>query len=82
MGAGALQISRRSSTGRKTTDLLAATERCVGVGQCRRNENGTMCPSYMVTLDERDSTRGRANALRNALNGRIPHEQLVSHRNA
>jgi Fe-S oxidoreductase len=33
----------------------------------------------MVTHDERDSTRGRANALRNALSGRIPHEQLVSH---
>src|SRR5262249_46585276 len=59
--------------------FAGAVEICNGQGYCRKVTGGTMCPSYMVTRDERDSTRGRANALRNALNGRIPHEQLVSH---
>jgi FAD/FMN-containing dehydrogenase len=40
-----------------------ATERCVGVGNCRREEAGTMCPSYMVTKEEMHSTRGRAHLL-------------------
>ena len=35
-----------------------ATERCVGIGECRKEEQGTMCPSYMVTKDEMHSTRG------------------------
>src|SRR5919206_517933 len=37
--------------------------RCVGVGECRRHEKGTMCPSYRVTREERHSTRGRARLL-------------------
>jgi FAD/FMN-containing dehydrogenase/Fe-S oxidoreductase len=37
--------------------------RCVGIGKCRREEGGTMCPSYMVTREERHSTRGRARLL-------------------
>jgi FAD/FMN-containing dehydrogenase/Fe-S oxidoreductase len=37
--------------------------RCVGVGNCRREEGGTMCPSYMVTREEKHSTRGRARLL-------------------
>src|SRR5579875_1281435 len=37
-----------------------ATLRCVGVGECRKHEGGTMCPSYMVTREEEHSTRGRA----------------------
>lgn len=48
-----------------------ATLRCVGVGKCRRNENGTMCPSYMVTKEEKDSTRGRAHLLFEMLQGNI-----------
>ena len=63
----------------KDRGFAGAVEMCNGQGYCRKVTAGTMCPSYMVTHDERDSTRGRANALRNALNGRIPHEQLVSH---
>ena len=63
----------------KEGGFAGAVEVCNGQGYCRKVTSGTMCPSYMVTHDERDSTRGRANALRNALNGRIPHEQLVSH---
>jgi FAD/FMN-containing dehydrogenase/Fe-S oxidoreductase len=37
--------------------------RCVGVGKCRREGGGTMCPSYMVTREEQHSTRGRARLL-------------------
>src|SRR5262249_27949931 len=46
-----------------------AALRCVGVGECRRHEGGTMCPSYMVTRDERHSTRGRARLLFEMLQG-------------
>lgn len=53
-----------------------AIEMCNGAGVCRKLGAGTMCPSYMATKDERDTTRGRANALRNALAGRIPPEAL------
>ncbi len=40
---------------------------CSGVGACRKTLGGTMCPSYMATRDETDTTRARANALRIAL---------------
>jgi FAD/FMN-containing dehydrogenase/Fe-S oxidoreductase len=40
-----------------------ATERCVSVGLCRREDAGTMCPSYQVTREEMHSTRGRAHLL-------------------
>jgi FAD/FMN-containing dehydrogenase/Fe-S oxidoreductase len=40
-----------------------ATERCVGIGECRKEESGTMCPSYMVTKEEMHSTRGRTHLL-------------------
>jgi FAD/FMN-containing dehydrogenase/Fe-S oxidoreductase len=42
-------------------------ELCNGSGVCRKTQGGTMCPSFRATRDERDSTRGRANALRTAL---------------
>ena len=48
-----------------------ATERCVGVGKCRRAEGGTMCPSYMVTREEEHSTRGRARLLFEMLQGDV-----------
>ncbi len=46
-----------------------ATRRCVGVGKCRRDDGGTMCPSYRVTREEADSTRGRARLLFEMLSG-------------
>jgi len=46
-----------------------ATLRCVGAGKCRREENGTMCPSYMATHEEMHSTRGRARLLFEMLQG-------------
>ncbi|HJV03930.1 MAG TPA: FAD-linked oxidase C-terminal domain-containing protein, partial [Actinomycetota bacterium] len=49
-------------------DFSHATLRCVGIGKCRRTDSGTMCPSYMVTREERHSTRGRARLLFEMLN--------------
>lgn len=48
-----------------------AIEMCNGAGVCRKKQGGTMCPSYMATLDERHSTRGRGNALRLAITGQL-----------
>ncbi len=49
--------------------ILRAAEQCNGTGDCRKlpAAGGTMCPSYRATRDEKDSTRGRANALREFL---------------
>ncbi len=46
---------------------LAAAEKCNGSGDCRKLSGGAMCPSYRATLHEKDSTRGRANVLREIL---------------
>ena len=51
--------------------FMGAIEMCTGVGHCRKTTTGTMCPSFMVTRDEDHSTRGRANLLRDAMNGRL-----------
>jgi FAD/FMN-containing dehydrogenase/Fe-S oxidoreductase len=51
--------------------VARAAEQCGGVGACRKTLSGTMCPSYMATRDEADSTRGRANALRLAIAGKL-----------
>jgi len=55
----------------KDDGFMGAVEMCSGVGECRKTGTGTMCPSYMVTRDEDHSTRGRANLLRDAMNGRL-----------
>ena len=47
-------------------NFARATLRCIGIGECRREHNGTMCPSYRATREEMHSTRGRAPAVRNA----------------
>jgi len=57
-----------------------AIEMCNGAAVCRKKLEGTMCPSYMATLEEEHSTRGRANALRAAINGHLPEDALVSPR--
>jgi FAD/FMN-containing dehydrogenase/Fe-S oxidoreductase len=51
-----------------------ATDRCVGAGICRRIESGTMCPSYMVTREEKHSTRGRARLLNEMIRGDVIHD--------
>jgi len=48
-----------------------AAMRCIGLGECRKHDYGTMCPSYMATLEERHSTRGRARLLWELLQGEV-----------
>ncbi|PYN27163.1 MAG: oxidoreductase [Candidatus Rokuibacteriota bacterium] len=60
--------------------FAASVEMCNGVGACRKTLEGTMCPSYMATKDEEHSTRGRANALRAVLSGRLPASEFTGRR--
>ena len=55
-----------------------ATMRCVGAGKCRDIESGTMCPSYMVTLEEEHNTRGRARILHEMLRGDVIEDGFKS----
>lgn len=55
-----------------------AVLRCVGVGECRKHDTGTMCPSYMVTREEKDTTRGRAHSLFEMINGDVISEGFKS----
>jgi Fe-S oxidoreductase len=64
----------------KEGGFARAIELCNGAGVCRKNLEGTMCPSFMVTREEEHSTRGRANALRAVLDGRLPPEEMTSER--
>jgi len=48
-----------------------AALRCIGVGECRKHDYGTMCPSYMATLEEEHSTRGRAHMFFEVLQGEV-----------
>ncbi|MBH0098672.1 FAD-binding oxidoreductase [Salinibacterium sp. NSLL150] len=55
-------------------DLTTASHRCVGVGKCRADNSashGVMCPSFLATGDEKDSTRGRARVLQEMANGSL-----------
>jgi Fe-S oxidoreductase len=64
----------------KEGGLLTAIEICNGNGVCRKLDVGTMCPSYMVTREEEHSTRGRANALRAILTGKLTANEFTSQR--
>jgi FAD/FMN-containing dehydrogenase/Fe-S oxidoreductase len=55
-----------------------AVEMCNNNGACRKLTGGVMCPSYRVTRDERDVTRGRANTLRLAVTGQLGPAALIS----
>jgi FAD/FMN-containing dehydrogenase/Fe-S oxidoreductase len=55
-----------------------AVEMCNNNGACRKLAGGAMCPSYRVTRDERDVTRGRANTLRLAVTGQLGPDALAS----
>ena len=55
-----------------------AVEMCNNNGACRKLAGGTMCPSYRVTREERDVTRGRANTLRLAISGQLGPDALTS----
>ncbi|MVU79931.1 FAD-binding protein [Nocardia sp. ET3-3] len=55
-------------------DLATAVHRCVGVGKCRADNHasgGFMCPSYLATADEKDSTRGRSRVLQEVVRGAL-----------
>lgn len=60
---------------RKEGSFGDATELCNGAGVCRKlaESGGTMCPSYMATKDEKDTTRGRANVFRQVFAGANPN---------
>ena len=55
-----------------------AVEMCNNNGACRKIDGGVMCPSYRVTREERDVTRGRANSLRLAITGQLGPDALTS----
>jgi FAD/FMN-containing dehydrogenase/Fe-S oxidoreductase len=57
--------------------FAGAVEMCSGVGACRKKLSGTMCPSYMATREESDTTRGRANVLRLAMSGQLGEAGLT-----
>ena len=59
--------------------LGRAVEMCSGLGVCRKTLEGTMCPSYMATREEKHSTRGRANTLRLAMAGKLGEAGLNDH---
>jgi FAD/FMN-containing dehydrogenase/Fe-S oxidoreductase len=64
--------------GKDGGSLETATERCVGVGACRKTDGGVMCPSYRATGDEKHSTRGRAHLLWEMLAGSLQAEGFKS----
>ncbi len=58
--------------------FAGAVEMCSGQGVCRKLDEGIMCPSYMATKDEIDTTRARANVLRAVVSGTLEKEALTS----
>jgi FAD/FMN-containing dehydrogenase/Fe-S oxidoreductase len=63
-----------------TGGMRGAADRCMNIGLCRKSDAGVMCPSYMATRREEDSTRGRANALVKALSEPDPRKALGDER--
>jgi FAD/FMN-containing dehydrogenase/Fe-S oxidoreductase len=72
------QTSAPGSGGDAALGFAKAAEMCNNNGHCRKFDSGTMCPSYRVTRDEQDVTRGRANMLRLALSGQLGPDALTS----
>ncbi|MEZ5650098.1 MAG: FAD-linked oxidase C-terminal domain-containing protein [Burkholderiaceae bacterium] len=66
------RLSEPGSGGDPALGLAKAVEMCNNNGHCRKFDADVMCPSFRVTGDERDLTRGRANTLRLALSGQVP----------
>ncbi len=60
--------------------MHGAADRCMNIGLCRKSTAGAMCPSYIATRKEEDSTRGRAGALVKALSEGDPHTALGDER--
>ena len=65
----------------KSNGVVSAIEKCNGAGACRKSAgDGLMCPSYMVTLEEQHSTRGRANVIRQSIQ-LYGFEEGIAHNN-
>jgi FAD/FMN-containing dehydrogenase/Fe-S oxidoreductase len=77
-GAEALAFESHFAFAKDGGSLEHATERCVGVGACRKTEGGVMCPSYRGTGEEKHSTRGRAHLLWEMLAGSLRPEGFQS----
>ncbi|MET4060143.1 FAD/FMN-containing dehydrogenase/Fe-S oxidoreductase [Arthrobacter sp. UYP6] len=58
-----------SGGGHSIDPFVHAVQSCIGVGRCRTDAGGVMCPSYRATRDEKDSTRGRARVLQDMVRG-------------
>ncbi|MGH4018045.1 MAG: FAD-binding and (Fe-S)-binding domain-containing protein [Pseudonocardiaceae bacterium] len=67
-------------SGGRGNSMRGAADRCMNIGLCRKSDTGVMCPSYMATRREEDSTRGRANALVKALSEPDPRAALGEER--
>ncbi len=69
-----LDADLRPARPRPAIPLADAVHRCTGVGKCvAPKTSGVMCPSYLATRDEKDSTRGRSRVLQEALDGALVH---------
>ncbi len=81
-----LRYSRKNITGGLNTyldwnrdrSITEAVDMCNGQGVCRKLGSTIMCPSFMATRDEQDTTRARANILRSILSGQLPLTDLRS----
>ena len=62
----------------KLSSFRSAVHLCSGIGACRKIDDGSMCPSYMVTENEIDSTRGRANLLRMVMSNQVLHGDFTA----
>ena len=59
--------------------FAGAVEMCSGQGVCRKLDEEIMCPSYMATKNEKDTTRARANVLRAVVSGNLRTSDMTSH---
>ena len=62
-------MARESGPEAQPDPWVHAVQGCIGVGRCRADSGGVMCPSFRATRDEKDSTRGRARVLQDMVRG-------------
>lgn len=68
-GSSAETDSPETAAGSGKDPWVHALQSCIGVGRCRTDSGGVMCPSYRATKDEKDSTRGRSRVLQEMVRG-------------
>ena len=68
-GSDAVLLNAQQQTDQGLDPFIHAVQGCVGVGKCRTDSGGVMCPSYRATRDEKDSTRGRSRVLQEMVRG-------------